>query len=417
MKRINSVLTLQATLFEYFTKKKQKNLYVIAVTIYIFIVLGQQMPFLSFLSDPLMHDRLLPILTMLLILLYILVLPNPGMIRARKNKDSFVGWAFFLSGLLISLKLVLGILMSCVGKSPYDHSLNGIVGNMFVVLPFYVMQEILRYYSFCIGKKENRKICFLLILVLFVVLQIDYSQIIKLSESRSIVMYAFQTFIPLIIEQAICNLLVILGGYTASLCFVLIPLLFEYLFPILPVLDWFTEGILRILLDSISLFILIGHTDRMEYVSQKREKESIVSTGIVLGFCVLLIWFTVGVFPVYPSIVLTGSMEPKIMRGDIVLIDKFNTQDDIMKIKVGDVVNFDRDDINITHRVIEILEQKDGSVKYRTKGDNNPCEDTRLVEMSEMNGAIIGTIPKLGMPVLWMKSNDVDTIGKEINGQ
>ena len=37
---------------------------------------------------------------------------------------------------------------------------------------------------------------------------------------------------------------------------------------------------------------------------------------------VLIIWFAVGLFPIYPSVIITGSMEPLIKPGDIVLLKK-----------------------------------------------------------------------------------------------
>ena len=47
-------------------------------------------------------------------------------------------------------------------------------------------------------------------------------------------------------------------------------------------------------------------------------------------------WFCIGVFSIYPTVILTGSMEPGIMPGDAVIIKRVAEEDDIYKLAVGD---------------------------------------------------------------------------------
>ncbi len=56
---------------------------------------------------------------------------------------------------------------------------------------------------------------------------------------------------------------------------------------------------------------------------------------------------------------------------------------------------------------------ENGNITFRTKGDNNSVEDTRLVEPNEVMGRYIGVIPKIGLPVLWIKSGEAVPDGVE----
>ena len=67
--------------------------------------------------------------------------------------------------------------------------------------------------------------------------------------------------------------------------------------------------------------------------------------------------------------VLSGSMEPAFYRGDLLFLT--NHQDE--PVQAGEIVVFKIEgrDIPIVHRVIKLHENKDGVVKFLTKGDNN----------------------------------------------
>ena len=80
-----------------------------------------------------------------------------------------------------------------------------------------------------------------------------------------------------------------------------------------------------------------------------------------------------------PYRILTGSMEPTLEPGEIVLID---TKD--REISVGEILAFSEGSQVVIHRVQKM--EADG--EYRTKGDANPTEDFDTVKEPE----IIGTL-------------------------
>lgn len=94
-----------------------------------------------------------------------------------------------------------------------------------------------------------------------------------------------------------------------------------------------------------------------------------------------------------PFIVLSGSMETKIMTGDIVIVKEVDTSN----LKENDIIAFKAgEDSVITHRIIEIVTTEDGQVRYKTKGDNNNVEDSEYVYPNQVEGIYKTRIPKVG---------------------
>lgn len=93
-----------------------------------------------------------------------------------------------------------------------------------------------------------------------------------------------------------------------------------------------------------------------------------------------------------PYIVLSGSMEPKLQIGDLVISKKIKKEN----IKIGDIITFEDENKSvITHRIIDTI-VKDGKTFYQTKGDNNNTKDIGLVSFKNIKGKYVFKISKLG---------------------
>lgn len=98
------------------------------------------------------------------------------------------------------------------------------------------------------------------------------------------------------------------------------------------------------------------------------------------------------VFGYKPFIVLSGSMETEIKRGDLIITKIV----DPTKLGVDDVIAFrDAEETITTHRIIDIVE-RNGETYFITKGDNNSSQDQNLVELSDVEGIYIMRIPGIG---------------------
>lgn len=97
-------------------------------------------------------------------------------------------------------------------------------------------------------------------------------------------------------------------------------------------------------------------------------------------------------------LVQSGSMEPTIMTGDIIVIQPQK------QYLTRDVVSFhDSENRVVTHRIANI-ETKDGQEVITTKGDANRTDDFDTIRPQQIIGKVSLTIPKLGFLVAFGKS-------------
>lgn len=123
------------------------------------------------------------------------------------------------------------------------------------------------------------------------------------------------------------------------------------------------KKILKCILYPIAIFIVICAIDIVYQKTVKKEEN-------------------INLFGFRPYMVLSGSMEPNLQVGDIV-VSKNVSQN---QVEIGDIITFeDENGATITHRVVDII-IKDGKKLYQTKGDNNSAKDVGLVSIENVKG-------------------------------
>lgn len=100
-----------------------------------------------------------------------------------------------------------------------------------------------------------------------------------------------------------------------------------------------------------------------------------------------------------PFIVLSGSMEPEIMTGDMVLVK--NT--DAGNLQEGDVIAFKSVEAVVTHRIMEV-KTENGEVSYVTQGDANDSPDQTSVKPADVEGIYKNRIPGAGNVAMFMQT-------------
>ena len=98
------------------------------------------------------------------------------------------------------------------------------------------------------------------------------------------------------------------------------------------------------------------------------------------------------IFGIKPFMVLSGSMETEIHRGDLILTKIIDPE----TLRIDDVIAFrDAEGTVTTHRIIDIV-VKNGQTYFITKGDNNNAQDQNLVQLNDVEGLYIGRIHGIG---------------------
>lgn len=99
-------------------------------------------------------------------------------------------------------------------------------------------------------------------------------------------------------------------------------------------------------------------------------------------------------------VIVSGSMEPTILKQDAILVKKVPEEE----IKVNDIISFTtKNQTNVTHRVIRI-EKENGTKKYTTKGDNNNTEDKEKITYEQIEGKYQLKINQFGIVTQILKS-------------
>ena len=93
-------------------------------------------------------------------------------------------------------------------------------------------------------------------------------------------------------------------------------------------------------------------------------------------------------------------MKPYISRGDVVLVDKIDTEDH-KNLKKGDILAFKQHSKIIVHRIYKIIQRGD-NVYFVTKGDNNNQADQGIIEPGDVVGKVLLKVKKIGLPSIWL---------------
>jgi signal peptidase I len=140
------------------------------------------------------------------------------------------------------------------------------------------------------------------------------------------------------------------------------------------------------------------------------------------GIIFLIALILVSVFLVFPGVMGTktfpiaiiegNSMYPNLQNGDLVIFRSVSPQ----SVTNGSIIVFVQGQTGISmldslirpvvvHRVKDIIVQYDGVINFRTKGDNNQDTDPELVRDSQVLGAPIQIVPKVGLLFLFLRSS------------
>lgn len=95
--------------------------------------------------------------------------------------------------------------------------------------------------------------------------------------------------------------------------------------------------------------------------------------------------------------VLSGSMEPKIHTGDVIIVKPLANP--AAEIRDGDIITFrtkEKSDMLITHRVVGTVKVNGEAIAFGTKGDANAAQDTEVVTPQQVVGRYEWRVPYFG---------------------
>lgn len=296
----------------------------------------------------------------------------------------------YLSGLII------GFL-----RTSYDLSILGILRNTVPVILTIIISELLRYEM--LSKASKNKVLIVLTCILFVTIDtklVAYAY--DLNTNLGIIKLCYMSVLPILSKNFLLTYLCYKFGYTPNIIYRLIMELPSYMVPIVPAINSYFKTIIDLLLPAYILW-----KTYKEFGSKKRDTDirrsfltQRITTVVLLIFLTVTIALTSGVFKYYALAIGSDSMNPKIKKGDVVIVEKI-PQNNIGTLKVGEVLVYKYNDIVVVHRIIK-MEKINDNYYFRTKGDNNNTEDAWTIDQVSVIGKAVTMIPYAGIPTVWL---------------
>ena len=314
----------------------------------------------------------------------------------RKSITLYV--SLLLASINIGALMVIGV-MSNWGLNSYDTSIYGIVLNILRVTPYVLGLEYLR--AAILQRLRNYKFLdrnIVLVSILFTAIMVSLSKFaLSFSDETVMLKLIISSLLPLFSLNLFLSYLLLGGGVWNTVTFSLATYVFTFIAPVLPSIPWYIEGIAYtaiylILIIFTMLFLGEVGIPREELKKNTLSKRIVGIVSYLLIIAVLLLIF-VGGFK--PFVIASGSMEPNINIGDIVLVQSVN----IDEVEVGDIIAYQISNRIVVHRVIEVLNNT-GKIYLKTKGDANSDADPGLVAERVVLGKITFTIPRIGLIAL-----------------
>ena len=294
---------------------------------------------------------------------------------------------YYLSGILIGF-----------AKNTNYFTINSFCNIIIPIIFYFFIKEFLRYQL--LMKSSESKTLIIITCIFFIIIDnvVPFSAH-SLGFNKDTFLLIALTFLPSISENILCSYLSLNLGYKPGIVYLLIMQLYKYLLPIIPNPNEYLYSLIFLIFPLIVLVRIENwfKKDRIENVVldnyRQSKKELLFFLPLTIFICVL-IYVVSGYFRYYAVAVASGSMEPEISKGDIVIVDK-----NYNEINVGDVLAYKHDQKVIIHRVYRIIKTNDEYFIY-TKGDANNDYDKYKITEDLFIGIVKIKIPLIGYPTV-----------------
>ena len=319
--------------------------------------------------------------------------------RHRHTKDVIMNIIIYLLTFFI-LYYLSGLILSFARNAGY-YSYEGFVKFTLRIAVYVVLRELLRYQV--LNKCEGSAFSNVLAIVLFILF--DVTNIVAnytfADKYKTFVFFAVY-LLPIIGNNLLATYLTKKTGYKPVIFYMLIMELYTYVLPIYPNPDKYIASVIGFSVPMIFLYKQYSFfaKESDEDIPRNYNRSGMPWLVLSLFVTVVLVYFSSGYFHYHAMAVGSGSMNPVIQKGDVVVIEKIE-DNNYSIIKVGDVIAFNFGNTVVVHRIIKIIENK-GQYFFYTKGDANKDADNFVVENNMIKGIVKYKIPIIGYPTVWI---------------
>ena len=296
---------------------------------------------------------------------------------------------YMISGLFITF-----------GNNPYFTTVKGFLINLWMFGTVIISKEYIRYRLINNVYENDKKEIAILVSLIYIIIEIGLNKYVN---TKITLLFALkdicQNLIPLIAKNVLYSYISMKSDWKPASIYELFTKLYLWLSPILPNAPWIMVAIIETTIPTILFFYIRYANSKNSEIKSRQEIENVNPKNSIplVVLVILVIWFTIGVFPIKPIAIASGSMEKELYVGDVVIVKKCNAND----IVNGDIIQYQMKGYTVIYRVIE-KKQKNGEYYFTTKGDNNPSKDKESVKEEQVLGKVIFKVKYLGYPAIWL---------------
>lgn len=382
-----------------------KFIIIVCITLFVVQTISILFPFDYFR----LHSMFLRPLTYILLTIFILVFKG-GYLRPKRNipeANESVIWS------LIILVIVMVIILTIFGASINSLTINfsTILRNLWEHGLILILSAIIRYKLFE-GTKEQMQPTIIFTLTLVFAYSKTNAIHMLINSDISLLIIFFELIFGPIVFSYIINIFAIKGSFLSVILISFIYGTIPYFMPVLPNLSSLELSLIINGIMVISLIILNILTDdnrKMQKSIEKRmnryAKKSIFNLMITISLLSLVLAFFIGLFPLYPIVILSGSMSGEFERGSIVFVNRVPQNEVFNRIGAGYVVHFvNPHGVSYVHRVVEFRYDIYGQRTYITRGDANELVDPFIVPQDDILGVVNIFMPFVGYPYIFFRA-------------
>lgn len=215
--------------------------------------------------------------------------------------------------------------------------------------------------------------------------------------------------VPALLKGCLLTYVAYEYDYRAGVAYRLVMEMPIYILPILPDVSEYLTTMFTIALVLALAFLVVRVHGRkaVEKPGERPEGESKLvwkryakygGVAVTLVAVAVYVGLMSGIFKYHLLAIGSGSMEPNIRVGDMVLVEKTDKYDEIEE---GEVLVYQHANMVMVHRLVE-RDERGANYYFKTQGDANDSEDAWWVEQGDVIGVAKGRIVAFGYPTLWL---------------
>lgn len=318
--------------------------------------------------------------------------------KHRYTKDLIMEVIIYLIAFFI-LYYLFGIVITFYKTGNY-YTLTGLKDFIIPTIIYIILKEYLRYMIMC--KSEGNRLLFVTTVVVFILMDITTAIYFRDFKSNySTFLFVALTFLPALSSNVVLCYFTNKTGYKPLILYLLVIGLYKYILPIVPNPDEYISSIINFILPiglAYRLYLFLRR-DHQREIDRDYRKKHVMPLAISSLIVIILVYFTSGYFHYWGVAVASGSMNPKIKKGDVAIIEKIDGKYDTLK--KGQVIAFKYEGVIVVHRLIDVIKDQ-GKYYFYTKGDANANPDNFVIEEQNVIGTVDHKISYLGIPTVWI---------------